>query len=80
VGSVENRSLYAISPVLWLASVAALAGVAFRAAPTRAGWVAAVAFSVLANPRLLMYQLSTLQAAVRPPDAEGRQDREAPAP
>ena len=32
------------------------------------GWALAVAVSVLMNPRLLMYQLSTLQAAVRPPD------------
>ena len=41
---------------------------AFRFARTRAGWPLAVALSVLASPRLLMYQLSTLQATVRGPD------------
>ena len=41
--------------------------VAWRLAPTRYGWVAAVALSVLATPRLLIYQLSTLVAALREP-------------
>jgi hypothetical protein len=68
VGNVENRSLFALSPALWAAFVALLAGMAFRYAPTRAGWALAVILSVLANPRLLMYQLSTLQATVRSPD------------
>ena len=70
VGAVDNRSLYALSPVLWLAFVAMLAFLALRFAPTRAGWALAVGLSVLSSPRLLMYQLSTLQATVRPPDAE----------
>ncbi len=70
VGGVENLSLYGLSPVLWLAFVALLSALAFRFAPTRAGWALAVAFSVLASPRLLMYQLSTLQAAVRGPDPD----------
>jgi Glycosyltransferase family 87 len=70
VGHVENRSLYAVSPPLWLAFIAALGWLAFRYAPTRAGWALAVTLSVLASPRLLMYQLSTLQAGVRPPDSE----------
>lgn len=70
VGNVENRSLYALSPLLWLAFVAMLAGLAFRFAPTRAGWALAVTLSVLASPRLLMYQLSTLQATVRGPDGD----------
>jgi len=72
VGSVENMSLYGLSPVLWLAFVVMLAAVALRLAPRRAGWTAAVALSVLASPRLLMYQLSTLQATVRGPDEEVR--------
>ena len=70
VGNVENRSLYAISPILWLAFVAMLAVLAFRFARTRAGWPLAVGLSVLASPRLLMYQLSTLQATVRGPDSD----------
>ena len=68
VGNVENRSLYALSPVLWAVFVVALLGLALRYAPTKAGWALAVSASVLVSPRLLMYQLSTMQAGVRPPD------------
>jgi Glycosyltransferase family 87 len=67
VGSVENRSLYAISPVVWAVFVVGLLALAVRLAPTRAGWALAVAASVLISPRLLLYQISTLQAAVRAP-------------
>jgi hypothetical protein len=69
VGSVENRSLYAYAPVAWAIAVVAGAVVAWRLAPTRYGWVAAVALSVLATPRLLIYQLSTLVAALREPSS-----------
>lgn len=65
VGNVENRSLFAISPVLWVASTAVLLAMALRFAPTRAGWALAICLAVFATPRLLLYQLSTLQAAVR---------------
>ena len=68
VGNVENRSLYGISPILWGVFVIGLLALALRFAPSRAGWALAVSASVLVSPRLLMYQLSTLQAAVRPPD------------
>ena len=68
VGTVENLSLYGISPILWAVFVVLLIGLALRYAPTKAGWVLAVSASVLVSPRLLMYQLSTLQAGVRPPD------------
>lgn len=68
VGAVRNLSLYPISPALWAAFAIGLAVVALRLAPTRYGWIAAVALSVLASPRLLMYQLSTLMAAKRGPD------------
>jgi Glycosyltransferase family 87 len=76
VGNVENRSLYALSPILWAAFVVVMIGLALRYASTRAGWALAVSTSVLVSPRLLMYQLSTLFAAVRSPDAdaEGRAD------
>jgi hypothetical protein len=67
VGNVENRSLYAYSPVAWAVAVVAGTVVAWRLAPTRYGWAAAVALSVLATPRLLIYQLSTLVAALREP-------------
>ena len=68
VGNIENRSLYAISPVLWAGSIVALVALSLRYANTRAGWPLAVALSVFATPRLFMYQVSTLHAAVRQPD------------
>lgn len=69
VGDVRSWSPYAISPVAW--AVLAIAGgiVAIRLAPTRYGWAAAVAFSVLVTPRLLTYQLMALLAARRRPAA-----------
>jgi hypothetical protein len=60
VGEVRNLSPYAFSPWLWLVLVGVLVAVAVRLAPTRWGWAAAVALSVLASPRLLMYMFSTL--------------------
>jgi len=80
VGGVDNRSLYAISPWLWAAFVAGFVVVALRYAPSRIGWHLAVALSVFANPRLLMYQLSTLLAAVRPPDEGPAEQAEPPRP
>jgi hypothetical protein len=70
VGDVRNLSPYGFSPIAWAALVAAGALAALRLAPTRWGWAAAVAFSVLASPRLLVYQLMTLVAGLRPPAAE----------
>ncbi len=67
VGGVRNWSLFAISPALWLAFVAVGTLVALRLAPTRYGWAAAVVLSVLATPRLLLYQLMSLLAALREP-------------
>ncbi len=68
VGQVRSWSPYAISPWLWLVLVVAGAAVCLRLAPTRWGWPAAVAFSVLATPRLLLYQLTALLAARRRDD------------
>lgn len=65
VGDVNNRSLYAISPIAWALAVAIGAIAAWRLAPTRFGWAAAVTLSVLATPRLLVYQLATLLAGAR---------------
>ncbi len=76
VGSVANLSPYAISPLLWVTAVIVLGIAAWRLAPTRWGWAAAVALSVSLTPRLLAYQLSTLLAALG-----GRErDRNAVAP
>lgn len=68
VGEVRNFSPYVVSPALWLALVVAGSIVAIRLAPTRYGWMAAVALSVLATPRLLTYQLMSLLAGLREPD------------
>jgi hypothetical protein len=68
VGDVNNRSLYGFSPVLWAVAVVVGIVVAWRLSRTRFGWVAAVVLSVLATPRLLLYQLSTLAAGLREPD------------
>jgi hypothetical protein len=76
VGNVENRSLFAFSPVLWIASTAVLVGLAYRFAPTRAGWALAVCLAVFASPRLLLYQLSTLLAAVQRGRPEDRPAQE----
>lgn len=67
VGEVRNWSPYVASPLLWAALVVAGVVVALRLAPTRWGWAAAVALSVLATPRLILYQLMTLLAALREP-------------
>jgi hypothetical protein len=64
---VRNFSLWVIHPVLWLAGAIAAGVAAIRLAGTRWGWSAAVAFTVMANPRLLMYQLTTLLAALSGP-------------
>jgi len=68
VGNVRNISPYQISPILWVVVViVGFVGVV-RLAPTRWGWTAAIAFSVFATPRLLVYMLGTLLAALRPTD------------
>src|SRR5436190_3305134 len=68
VGDVHNVSPFAVSPILWAGLLLAGAVIAFRLGPTRWGWPAAVALSVFANPRLLLYQLMTLLAGLRNPD------------
>jgi hypothetical protein len=79
VGEVRNLSPYALSPILWASLVLAGGVMSLRLAPTRWGWAAVVAFSVLATPRLLSYVLMTLLAAVRDPTAprtpEGQADK-----
>ena len=65
VGAVRNLSPYAASPILWAAFVGVAAVLALRLAPTRWGWAAAVALSVLATPRLLVYMFMTFLAVLR---------------
>jgi hypothetical protein len=69
VSQVNSLSLFALSPAVWAVSVIALGILALRLAPTRWGWAAAVALSVVAAPRVLSYQYSTLLAAMGGPDA-----------
>jgi hypothetical protein len=71
VGAVRNLSPYQVSPVIWLMMVVALAVLALRTSRGRFGWLAAVALSVLASPRLLMYMLSTLAAGKAGPRPAG---------
>jgi hypothetical protein len=70
VGDVRNLSPYGLSPLLWGFLVIGGAVATLRLAPTRWGWAAAVALSVLASPRVLVYQLMTLVAGLREPDRE----------
>jgi hypothetical protein len=74
----NNLSPYAISPILWAILGAAGAVGALFLAPTRWGWAAAVALATLASPRLILYMLTGLLAAVRepdPPTRDGPRDR-----
>ena len=64
---INNYSPFAMSFWLWAVLAVALAVVALVLAPTRWGWAAAVALATLATPRLLLYQLMSLLAAVREP-------------
>jgi hypothetical protein len=67
VGEVTNLSPYAISPALWAVTVVALAIAALLFARTRFGWFLALLLSVLAAPRLHLYQFSSLFAIRRVP-------------
>jgi hypothetical protein len=68
VGEVRNWSPYAVSPILWAVLVVVGMLAAWRLAPTRWGWAAAVVLSVVATPRLIFYQFMTLIAGVRAPE------------
>lgn len=80
VGEVKNLSPFAFSPILWAALVLVGGVISLRLARTRWGWATAVAFSVLATPRLLSYMLMTLLAAVRDPTTPRRPEAHAPKP
>lgn len=65
---VRNVSLWVIHPIVWLGGALVAGVVAFRLAPATRGWAAAVALTVLVNPRLLVYQVMALLAAFGGPD------------
>lgn len=78
IGQVRNISPYAQSPELWIALVLVGALVTLGLARTRWGWPAAVALATLAPPRLLVYMLTGLLAALRQPRPAGEPDPDAP--
>jgi hypothetical protein len=65
--NTRNISPFVASPVVWAVMAAVGSILAIRLARGTWGWVAAVAFAVLANPRLLVYQLMSLLAALSGP-------------
>ena len=64
---VNNVSLWVIHPALWAAGALVALVVAFWLARGRWAWAAAVVLTVAANPRLLVYQLMALLAALGGP-------------
>lgn len=78
VGQVRNISPYAQSPVLWVGLVLVGALVTLALARTKWGWAAAVTFATLSPPRLLIYMLTGLLAALRAPRPVGEPDSDAP--
>jgi hypothetical protein len=73
LGAVRNISPFTFgSPVLWVGLVVLGGVLTLRLAKTRWGWPAAIALGTLSPPRLLVYMLTGLVAALReprPPDA-----------
>lgn len=78
IGQVRNISPYAQSPVLWLVLLLVGALVTLALARTRWGWAAAVTLATLSPPRLLIYMLTGLLAAVRQPRSAGDPEPDAP--
>ena len=70
-GVLRNFSPYTISPFLWLGLLFAGAAATIVAARYRWGWAVAVTFATLAPPRLLVYMLVGLLAAIRRPRDPG---------
>jgi hypothetical protein len=66
-GAIRNISPYAISPLLWAALAVGGGVIVLRLARTRWGWAAAATFAVVANPRLIVYLLMALLAAIASP-------------
>ncbi len=64
-GVLRNFSPFTISPFLWVILLFAGAAVTLVAARSRWGWAVAVTFASLAPPRLLVYMLTGLLAALR---------------
>jgi hypothetical protein len=79
LGAVRNISPFAFgSPILWAALVILVGLLTLRLARTRWGWAAAIALGTLSPPRLLVYMLTGLLAALREPQPPGAPDPDAP--
>lgn len=74
LGQVRNISPFVISPLAWIALVMVGGLVVVLAARTRWGWALAVTLATLAPPRLLVYMLTSLIAAIREPRRAGEPD------
>ena len=75
LGEVRNISPFvSLSPIAWVALLAAGCIAILMAARTRWGWAVAVTVATLAPPRLLVYMLTGLLAAVRRPKPAGEPD------
>jgi hypothetical protein len=77
LGEVRNISPFVISPLAWIALVMIGGLVVLLTARTRWGWPVAVTLATLAPPRLLVYMLTSLLAAVREPRPAGVPDPDA---
>jgi hypothetical protein len=79
IGEARNISPYVwASPLAWAAVVIVALLVTVALARTRWGWAAAVALATLSPPRLLVYMLTGLLAAIREPRVAGEPDPDAP--
>lgn len=66
-GTIRNFSPFVLSPVIWASLLAVGAIATLALARTKWGWAVAVTFATLAPPRLLVYMLTSIVAAVRQP-------------
>jgi len=78
VGDLRNLSPFPHSQALWFGLVLLGAFVTLGLARTRWGWAAAVTLSTLAPPRLLLYMLTGLLAAIREPRQAGEPEPDDP--
>jgi Glycosyltransferase family 87 len=79
LGDVRNISPYAFAgPVTWIVLLLAASLATVAVARTRLGWAAAVALGTLSPPRLLVYMLTGLLAALREPRPARYVDPDAP--
>ena len=78
-GEARNISPYVwASPLVWASLFIVGVLVTVALARTRWGWAAAVALATLSPPRLLVYMLTGLLAAIRQPHIAGEPDPDAP--